>query len=324
LQDERLDEMNTSTNTSQTLSRYKGFIMVLTAAILWGLSGTVAQYLFQEQGFQVGWLVTIRLLLSGVLLLLISSLGSNFKQLFAIWRYPKDWIQLVVFGILGMLAVQYTYFAAIEAGNAATATLLQYLGPLFITIYLAIRFWRRPALKELVAVAVALLGVFFLVTNGTIETLSIPAAAIVWGLVSAVALAFYTLYPIQLLKKWNSALVVGWGMVIGGVGLSFVNPPWVIEGQQWSLISLGLVGFVIIFGTLIAFFLYLDSLRFIKPTETSLLASAEPLAAAVAAIVWLQIPFGLVQMIGGLCIICTVGILAYTPRRKVKQLFTYR
>lgn len=316
--------MNTSHNTNQTLSRYKGFIMVLTAAVLWGLSGTVAQYLFQEQGFQVGWLVTIRLLLSGVLLLLISSLGSDRKQIFAIWRYPKDWIQLVVFGILGMLAVQYTYFAAIEAGNAATATLLQYLGPLFITIYLAIRLWRRPALKELIAVGVALLGVFFLVTNGTIETLSIPAAAIVWGLVSAVALAFYTLYPIQLLKKWNSALVVGWGMVIGGLGLSFVNPPWVIEGQQWSLISLGLVGFVIIFGTLIAFFLYLDSLRFIKPTETSLLASAEPLAAAVAAIVWLQIPFGLVQMIGGLCIICTVGILAYTPSRKVRQSYNLR
>lgn len=311
--------MNRYHTSKFELSRVRGYIMVLTAAILWGLSGTVAQYLFQEQGFQLGWLVTTRLIISGVLLLIIASGGSDRKKIFSIWKLPKDWIQLIIFGILGMLAVQYTYFAAVEVGNAATATLLQFLGPLFITVYMAIRLWKRPNPRELIAVGVALLGVFFLVTNGSIETLTIPGSAIAWGLASAVALAFYTLYPIQLLKRWNSALIVGWGMVIGGIGLSFVNPPWVTHGHQWSLLNIGLVGFVIIFGTLIAFYLYLDSLRYIKPVETSLLASAEPLSAAIAAIVWLHIPFGVMQMIGGLCIICTVGILAYRPIPIIKR-----
>ncbi len=34
-----------------------------------------------------------------------------------------------------MLGVQYTYFAAIEYGNAAVATVLQYLGPAIITCF---------------------------------------------------------------------------------------------------------------------------------------------------------------------------------------------
>ena len=60
--------------------------------------------------------------------------------------------------------------------------------------------------------------------------------------------------------------------------------------------------FVILFGTLIPFFLYLESLRYIRPTETSLLASAEPLTAAVAAVLWLKVPFGLPEWVGALCI----------------------
>ena len=43
---------------------------------------------------------------------------------------------MILFGLFGMLAVQYTYFASIKEGNAAVATLLQYLAPIFITVYL--------------------------------------------------------------------------------------------------------------------------------------------------------------------------------------------
>jgi drug/metabolite transporter (DMT)-like permease len=302
--------MSSITNDSLNLSRYKGMLMVLIGATAWGLSGTVAQYLFQEAGFRVGWLVTVRLILAGILLLAIVANRTSLKKVFSVWIKPKDRIQLIIFGIIGMLAVQYTYFASIDLGNAATATLLQYLGPLFITVYVAVRFLKLPTVLETISVFLALLGVFLLVTNGSLDRLTVPTSAILWGLASAVALAFYTLYPSQLLKEWGAAIVVGWGMVIGGIGLSLINPPWQMEGQEWSMMNFLFVAFVIIFGTLLAFYLYLESLRYITPVETSLIASAEPLAAAVASIVWLQIPFGIFEMLGGICIITTVTILS--------------
>ena len=206
--------------------------MVLTAAILWGVSGTVAQYLFHERGFSPGWLVMIRLLLSGGALLVLAARQTDGTSIGAIWRHRDDRRRLLLLGIVGMLGVQYTYFAAIETGNAATATLLQYLGPVFITIYLALRLWRMPRKEELAAVGLALAGTFLLVTDGTTSKLSISGWAVFWGLTSAVTLAFYTLYPVDLLKRWSSATVVGWAMIIGGVGISFIHPPWDTGGNN--------------------------------------------------------------------------------------------
>ncbi|HET7579258.1 MAG TPA: EamA family transporter [Bacillales bacterium] len=296
-------------------NRLIGVIMVLFGSTLWGGSGTVAQRLFEDSGFQPGWLVTMRLLVSGILLLLMQAMKTD---IFRIWKKKRDGLQLILFGILGMLAVQYTYFAAIDAGNAATATLLQYLGPALITVYLALRFKRFPKVREIVAVILALLGTYFLVTDGSPQNLTISPAAIAWGLASAAALAFYTLNPENLLKEWGAGIVVGWGMLIGGIGLSFLYPPWQTSGQQWNVTTFSFVAFVILFGTLLAFFLYLESLKFIKPTETSLLACAEPLSAAIVAILWLHVPFGLYQMIGGLCILATVVLLSLKEKRQVK------
>lgn len=294
-------------------NRYIGVAMVLVAATLWGLSGTVAQRLFAQDHFQPGWLVTMRLLISGALLLLWHMPKTN---IFSIWK--RDGLPLILFGILGMLAVQYTYFAAIDTGNAASATLLQYLGPAMITVYLAIRLKKMPKPREITAVVLALLGTYFLVTNGSPQNVKLSPAAVAWGIASAGALAFYTLYPGNLLKKWGSGLVVGWGMFIGGVCLSFISPPWQTGHQQLSLTAFSFVTFVILFGTLLAFFLYLESLKYIKPTETSLLACAEPLTASIAAIVWLHVSFGIYQMLGGVCILATVVLLSLKEKEKVR------
>ena len=248
----------------------KGILMVLSAAALWGISGAVAQYLFHQKGFSPEWLVVVRLLISGSLLLTFARIKENLN-IWDIWKNKKDVTSLLLFSILGILAVQYTYFAAINHSNAATATILQYLAPMLIFCYLALRTKKFPTLKETFAVILALLGTFLLVTQGSIQTLSISGLALFWGLSSALALAFYTLQPINLLSRWDSAIITGWGMLIGGVSFSFIHPPWVFQGQ-WSLNSFFAVSFIVLFGTLIAFYFYLESLRYNTATETSFIS----------------------------------------------------
>jgi len=296
-----------------TDSRSRGIFLVLTAAVLWGISGTVAQFLFQQNGFSPEWLVVIRLLFSGIILLSFAIFKEK-RNIFDIWKSKKDAYSILLFSILGMLSVQYTYFAAIKSSNAATATILQYLAPVIITCYLAMRHKQFPNYKEVVAVILALIGTVLLVTHGNIGRLSITGLALFWGLSSALALAFYTIQPQNLLKKWGSTIVVGWGMLIGGLVFSFVNPPWDFQGH-WSVSSYFAVVFIVIFGTLIAFYCYLESLKYINASETSLLACVEPLSAAILSVIWLHVNFGLVDWIGTVCIISTIIILSFVKQK---------
>ncbi|AIF66968.1 transporter [Terribacillus saccharophilus] len=289
-------------------SRVLGIALVLIGATLWGVSGTVAQFLFQEKGFSTEWLTVIRLLVAGVVLLSLAHLKEGTK-VWAVWRSKNGAMSIILFGILGMLAVQYTYFAAIEHGNAATATILQYLAPAIITCYLSLRFRRLPSFTIILSVVIAIIGTFLLVTGGNLQSLSISGWAVFWGIASAFALSFYTLQPLRLLADWGAKIVVGWGMLIGGVTFSFIHPPWQVQGE-WTLSSVAAVLFVIIFGTIIAFYFYLESTTYIAASKVSLLASVEPLSATFLSILWFHIPFGLAEWIGTILILATITTLS--------------
>ncbi|MHA6259801.1 DMT family transporter [Sporosarcina sp. CAU 1771] len=295
--------------------RMTGIILVLIAAVMWGVSGTVAQFLFEKKEFSSEWLVVSRLLIAGVVMLVITRARGE-KRIWDVWKHKHDAFSMVLFSIFGMLTVQYTFFAAIQHSNAATATILQYLAPVLIVCYSAIRIKKLPSKIEVFAVVLALIGTFLLVTKGSIYSLSISKLALFWGIASAFSLAFYTLHPLQLLARWGSGIVVGWGMLVGGIAFSFVHPPWKFEGQ-WDMQSFSAVVFIIIFGTLIAFFFFLESLKHIKAAEASLLACVEPLSAAFLAVVWLQVAFGIIEWIGTACILSTILILSLSKQKKI-------
>ena len=293
-------------------SRVKGILLVVIGTMLWGLSGTVAQFLFQQKSFDPEWLVVIRLLISGFTLLLYGYL-KNDKDIKNIWKKKNDRITLILFGIAGMLGVQYTYFAAIKHGNAATATILQYLSPVIITCYLIIRNKKLPNTTQLLAIFLALIGTFFIITRGNIHSLSLSKSALFWGIASAFCSAIYTLQPISLLKKYSSIAVVSWGMIIGGLAFSFIHSPFNFTGEV-SIISIISVIFIVIFGTLIAFYCYLESLKYLLPTESSILGCIEPLSATILSVLWLNVSFGLPELIGTACIIFTVIILSFSKK----------
>lgn len=279
------------------------------AASLWGVSGTFGQFLFQKRGINLEWLITVRMLVSGFMLLMLARLNRD-GDLWTIWKNRKDAIQLAWFSITGMLAVQYTYFAAIKYSNAATATVLQYAGPVLITVYLALRTRRFPKFIECIATLLAVAGTFLLVTHGNPDSLSITGMALFFGIASAFALAFYILQPVDLLKKYSANLIIGWAMFIGGSAFSFVHAPWNIEGS-WDHFTYTYTAFIVILGTLVPFYAYLTAIKLIGAHKSSLLASAEPLSATIMAVLWLNVPFEIMDWVGSACIVSTVFLLSY-------------
>lgn len=295
-----------------TNNSFKGLSLAVIAATLWGVSGAFAQFVFDHKGINPEWLVCIRCLISGIVLLTLGFYQSGRKTC-NIWNEKQDAISLILFSIFGMLAIQYTYFAAIHHSNAATATVLQYVGPGIITIYLALKNKKVPAINETTAIILVITGTFLLVTHGSFDSLSISPQALFWGIASAVAFAFYSIYPLKLLLRFSSTMVIGWSMLIAGLLFSFVHVPWQAVGtfDFETYISLS---FIILFGSVFAFYAYLTAVKIIGAQKTSVLASAEPLSAAIIAVLWLNVKLTLIDFVGTAAII--VAVLLLTKKKK--------
>lgn len=295
---------------SNTVTR--GYLLAIIPAIFWGISGTFCQFLFQQKQFNPEWLVTVRLLVAGFILLGIAVFKK--ENIWQVWKKKNDALHMLVFSTAGMAAVQYTYFAAIYASNAATATVLQYIGPAMIALYLAVRYKKIPTRFEALAIVLAITGTFLLVTHGSMHTVTVSGSAFFWGMASAVTLAFYTLYPLSLLKRFPSAVVVGWGMFLGGIVFCFIKNPFDVPGI-WDVSSIAMITFIILLATLFAFYAYLVSVQYIGATKASLLACIEPLAAAFFAVIWLKVPFGIYDWTGTFFIVSTVVLITLEKQR---------
>lgn len=289
-----------------------GAAEVLTAAVLWGVSGTAAQVLMQREDFSPTWLVTTRLLVAGALVLILTAVsqGGRRVDLLGPLRRGRDALRLTVFAVVGILGFQISCFEAISAANAPAATFLQELGPVILALAMAVTTRRTPGRLRLLAMAGAFLGTGLLSTAGHLDRLVVPPAGIAWGVGSAFALAFYSAYPRDLLRRYDPRLVIGHGMLMAGiVSAPFVHP-WGLGHARLGSLSLALLALVVILGTALAFTLYASSLRRLRPVESAFLLSAEPLTSALVASLWLGVHLTAPMILGGLCIVGAVIILA--------------
>lgn len=280
------------------MKRLKGIIFIVSGAMLWGATGPLMEWLLNHTPLTVSFMLTIRLSVAGILLLTYLLLTG--KNIFGIWQHKLWGRQLIVFGIAGMLGVQFTFVAAINESNAVLATLLQFLAPIFVVAYVSLSLKKWPPKYQVLGIIGTLIGLFLLLTNASFESLLISPKALLWGIGVGLTFAFYTLYPARLMKEWSVLLVVGWGMLVGGFTLGLVSCVWQ-QSTQWVVLVdfkiLMLLVALIFFGT-VAFILFLSSMKYITAVETSILSSIEPLTAMVISVIIFGTSLGFWQLIG--------------------------
>ncbi len=292
----------------------RGMCIALIGGIFWGLAGVFGQYLFEFKGTNARWLVSVRLLLAG-LLLLSTVLAKQKKDMWRIWKNKKDVGVLILFAIFGMAGCQLTYYTAVELSNAGTATVLQYTAPVIIMVCLAVWNRRVPRLLEILALACALFGTFMLATHGNVHSLAISREALFWGLGSAVMMAAYNLIPGRLMKEYGTFCVIGWGMLLGGIFLSAFTKPWHVVGT-WDGQAIGAMAVVVVVGTVLSFSFYMEGVRIIGAAKASLFASVEPVTATIATVLMMHAAFTAMDFIGFVFILAAVLMLSVEPRKK--------
>ncbi|EAZ86262.1 DMT family transporter [Lysinibacillus fusiformis] len=279
------------------MQRLKGIIFIVSGAMLWGATGPLMEWLLNHTSLTVSFMLTIRLSVAGMIL--ITYLLLTGKNIFGIWQHKLWGRQLIVFGIVGMLGVQFAFVAAIHESNAVLATLLQFLAPIFVVAYVSLSLKKWPPKYQVIGIIGTLMGLFLLLTNASFDSLLISPKALLWGVAVGLTFAFYTLYPARLMREWNVLLVVGWGMLIGGLTLGIVSRVWL--SNLWVVFTdfktLLLMVALIFFGT-VAFILFLSSMKYITAVETSILSSIEPLTAMIISVIVFGTSLGFWQLVG--------------------------
>ena len=297
--------------------QWVGMLLAILGALFWGLSGTSVQFLESAKHLNVEWLLEVRLLIAGLLTILLAYMQDGIR-IFDIFKHPKDFGKLLIFGLLGIALAQYTYFRAIAISGVGIATVLQYVAPTMIIIYLFLRYFKKPSMPELFCIVLAMVGTVCIVMQEGLDISSFNGEAMFWGLVSAASICVYTLQPIELLKKYGTTSIVGFAMFICGI-LSVavfqqIESEAIWDGMTW----LGLFT-IIILGTVVSFNAYIEGVRRIGAVQGSILSSLEPISAAIFGWALLGNGFTLVGIFGMFCIIATVFIIAWDRQRQLKR-----
>lgn len=292
-----------------------GTFLTIAGGILWGISGVCGQFLFQSKDVTASWLVPLRLVTAGFLLLCYYLIRDKGKA-FDIWKTKRNRIDIIIYGLAGMMLCQYSYFQTIEWSNAGTATVIQYLGPALIVVWVCLQTKRLPEKKEVLGVILAVTGIFLIATHGNPTTLALSQKALIMGLISAVSVVIYTVKPARMQAEFDTPLVLAWGMLIGGIALTIAFRPWnnkvIFDGETFTALT-----FIILFGTMAGFSMYMTGVKMIGSVRASLYSCVEPVASMVLTAVWMKVSFTTPDLIGTAFVIATIIILALpSPLKK--------
>ncbi|MDU1050422.1 MAG: EamA family transporter [Veillonella sp.] len=296
------------------MKRYEiiGIILTLLGATLWGVSGTSVQFVGNFRNMNLEWLLTMRLITAGLLTVLYGWIRQG-NVIFNVFRNWRDTLGLIVFGVFGMALCQYTYFRSIVIAGAGIATVLQYLAPSMIIIYLLVRYGKRPSTGEIISVILALAGTICLMGNNGFSFESFRSDVLFWGLLSAIGVAVYSVSPVRLLATYGTIPIVGFGMLLSGLvaAVLFHQPHSYATWDIWTVVGCFNVVFL---GTIVSFNAYLEGVKRIGAVPGSILSSIEPISAAFFGWALLGNQFNWVGILGMAMIIATVIIIALEKR----------
>ena len=264
---------------------FKGTIYSLLSGLIWGICGILGEYFFSHYQVSSGWITSMRLLVAGSFVIVLSSLKLR-SQLFEIWRNRNNYLPFLAYAILGIFSVQYFFYLCVEYSNATTATILQFISPIFILFYNRIIYKKKASKSAIFYVLVAMVGVFLMATKGDLSKLSITPLALLTGLLSALGVMFNVILPQRFAKKYGFVPTVGWGMIIAGIFSNFLYPVYKISFQV-DAISICICLTIAFLGTAFAFFLSMKAVSLVSPLVVSVVSASEPLSSAILSVLFL-------------------------------------
>ena len=300
-----------STMVDRPRALASGLALALLSATTFGSSGVGAKALI-EAGWTAGGAVLARLAGGAFVLLIVGTVVYRGR-----WPLGPGAVRvLVIYGTVAMAGTQFAFFNAVRTLDVGVALLIEFLAPVLLLGWTALRTRTLPARLTLMGAGIALAGLVLVIDPRGTGPLDL--AGVAWGLAAAVGLsAFFVLSSRD--SSGLPALVMAAGgtlvgaVIIGGAGLVGLIPVRMtmdralLAGVEvaWWIPALWLV----LIATVAAYLTGIGAISRLGTRVASFVGLTEVLAAILIAWVVLSELPGTPQLLGGILILCGIVLV---------------
>lgn len=272
----------------------RGILLMLCAATLWGLLGIFGKYA-QAAGLSPTEVAFWRAALGGGLFLAHALvLRRRGGRSAAVFPRGRDLALTALFGLVGVSVFYGAYQLAVRAGGASLASVLLYTAPAFVVLLVWGVLGERPRPGGVLGVAVTLSGVALISLGTRTGAVTVGAAALGWGLLSGFTYSLYYLYGTYMFVRYAPTALYALALPVGALGLLPLVQFSAKSGAAW-----GLLGLIAVFSTYLAYLAYSLGLQRLPAARASVIASLEPVVAALLAASLFGERLGLLGWLGG-------------------------
>ncbi|MCQ4021886.1 MULTISPECIES: DMT family transporter [unclassified Ruminococcus] len=277
---------------------------ILAAGALWGLISLFVNAL-KSLGLNSIQCVALRVLLSAVIMIIYILLKDKSQLKIKL----KDIGYFIGTGILSIVFFNFCYFEAIEQlGGAAVPALLLYMAPVFVMLISLFVFKEKITANKLAALIMTVVGLCF-VTGVFTGGERISLYALMLGLGSGLGYALYSIFGKLLADKYGSITITAYTFIVASIGVVpfsglipkmnlLLNPTGIFAALGLAVIS-----------TVAPYLLYTNGLRRIEAGKAAILATVEPVVAAIVGVVVFHEEITLSKLLGMLFIILAIVAL---------------
>ena len=278
-------------------------LQVLLGASLWGLIG-----LFNRQltagGFSAQSIVAVRNL-GGLLVLTLVLLLMDRQALRIKLRHLPYFFGT---GVVSVVFFTLCYFRCQQICSLAVAAILLYTSPAFVVVLSALIWRERIDRRKFAALVLAFLGCVFV--SGILQGgLTLSLAGLAMGVASGFFYGLYSIFARFALKHYQPLTVTYYTFLFAGIGSLPLLQMEEVAPTFHSLPLLGSVIGLVLIATVLPYIFYTRGLAGVDSGRASILASVEPVVAALVGVVAFGEPLGWGVVLGLGCILTTVYLL---------------
>ena len=285
------------------MKRYLSYFYILLGGTLWGLIGLFNRNL-SAGGFSSCSIVLVRNLGSLIVLGLVFLIFDR-----SIFRTElKHLPYFLGTGVISILLFTLCYFSCQQVCSLATAAILLYTAPTFVVILSAILWKDKITKRKIIALVITFLGCSF-VTGVWSGNFSVTLVGFLLGIGSGFFYGLYSIFARYALEHYKPLTVTFYTFVFAGISSLFIMRPneLVLGFSQPKMLFL-IIGLIVV-STVLPYIFYTKGLAEVDSGKASILASIEPVVAAIVGILAFGEPMNITVLLGLGCILVSVYIL---------------